>query len=597
MNLYILTDARTPSLRMAAEHLRHPSNRRKHKGIYPELHKELFCETAGTDALQPARVLWARHKTVADKLRALTTEDINKGDQVVITVPKIDEDQIPKVAKALNQMRRKGVEIFWFSAPEWFDRGNTVPGACEGIKGVNRFTNPFYEKIENNNGPIGELIDYIEYKLAHIFMEPELADGSKMNEEEILLEIVITLSKSAETCFATPSNLIIAQPGTESTKSSNPYTLCTRFKEKGYPSFAGNSRIIEQFKERLLRLAISDRNVLIIGETGTGKENAAYFLHEFSPRRKKPFLALNCAGKEDPLLESELFGHKKGAFTGADREKEGMIKKANGGTLFLDELPDASQRFQAKLLRFLECGEFYAVGSSTKETVDVKIVAGAQLELLKEKKTRLDFLTRIAQSHLVTPSLYELIENNRTREPDKEPDIVTMARNQAARLISKTRVNPNRTATCFTHEDLVGIWEELGTPEIREALMGYSWPGNVRELKNVISEWICVGHSLEEAITAPTTLAARLSGDTVKVAGEQNAPCTDWTTFDGPDGQPLVSFRPVNSLHELATANKIASMYVRHVHSSLAAKGFTQKEIGKQIEIKHNNTYAKYKKG
>jgi DNA-binding NtrC family response regulator len=214
-------------------------------------------------------------------------------------------------------------------------------------------------------------------------------------------------------------------------------------------------REVLQFAERA---ATSDAKVLITGETGVGKDIVASHIHRHSARRHAEYVAVNCAGVTESLLESELFGHLKGSFTGAFRDKVGKLLLANGGTLFLDEVGEMSLRMQGLLLRFLENGEIQAVGSDAVRHVDVRVVAATNrnlTELVRSGQFREDLLYRLQVIHIHVPPLRE-------RRPDIRP--------LAAHFIGKSK------RTVSLSED---AWK---------ALERYRWPGNVRELQNIVEQ-------------------------------------------------------------------------------------------------------------
>jgi len=254
----------------------------------------------------------------------------------------------------------------------------------------------------------------------------------------------------------------------------------------------GSSDVMLRELKRLRKLAPSKSTVLIIGETGTGKELFALALHELSPRAGKPFKVLNCAAVTESLLESELFGHVKGAFTGALVDRKGLVASADGGTLFLDEIGDMPQPMQAKLLRTLETGEVLPVGSNDVEFFDVRFVAATNHdlgELMRQGKFREDLFYRLhAQGALRLAPL-------RARRDDI-PALVKRFLEQANR----------ENGTHFE-----GI-----TPGAMRKLMNHNWPGNVRELRNVISRMCLEGEGTMLDVDAlPETM--RASTDLVPV--------------------------------------------------------------------------------
>ena len=227
------------------------------------------------------------------------------------------------------------------------------------------------------------------------------------------------------------------------------------------PGFVVTSPAMTELLETAERAAASPAKVLISGESGVGKDLVARFIHTHSPRKAAPFIAVNCAGLTETLLESELFGHVKGSFTGAYRDKRGKLQLAHRGTLFLDEVGEMSLRMQALLLRFLENGEIQAVGADHAETrVDVRVVTATNrnlLELAADGRFREDLLYRLNVIHLPVPSLRE-------RPEDVRP-LMTHFATRAGRPLT------------FTDEAL-------------RAFLAYRWPGNVRELMNVVEQLV-----------------------------------------------------------------------------------------------------------
>ena len=225
-----------------------------------------------------------------------------------------------------------------------------------------------------------------------------------------------------------------------------------------------------------LQVAESDANILILGESGTGKELIAGTVHANSTRTGKPFVSLNCAALSDTLLESQLFGHVRGAFTGAVMNQRGLIEEADGGTLFLDEIGDVSPAMQAKLLRVIQEKDFMAVGSTRPRSVDVRFVAATNKDLtveVAEGRFREDLYYRLNVITIELPPLRE-------RREDIEPLALHFLDTYTRRMKKHIR----------------GI-----APDALKLLNDYDWPGNVRELENVIERAVILCRS--EQITAP----------------------------------------------------------------------------------------------
>jgi DNA-binding NtrC family response regulator len=233
------------------------------------------------------------------------------------------------------------------------------------------------------------------------------------------------------------------------------------------------SDALEAVYDSALRAAASNLSVLLLGETGVGKDVLAHALHKASPRASAPFIPLNCAALSESLLESELFGHEKGAFTGAQAAREGLFEAADGGTVFLDEVGDLPLTTQAKLLRVLEERRVLRVGGRSFRDVDVRFVAATNRNLEQEAaagRFRQDLFFRIAGIALTVPPLRE-------RRADILPLAMRFAENHSRQLGSSAA-------------------PEIST-EARSKLESYDWPGNVRELRNVVERTITLHGSGE----------------------------------------------------------------------------------------------------
>ncbi len=230
---------------------------------------------------------------------------------------------------------------------------------------------------------------------------------------------------------------------------------------EGHTRLVGESRRMQRVRELIAKVAPTHSTVLILGETGTGKELVARSLHEHSLRSDKPFVAVNCGALPETLIESELFGHRKGAFTGADEHRVGLFEVANGGTVFLDEIGELPKAMQAKLLRVLESGEVRRVGDNEPFQVDVRVVCATHRdleEMVHAGEFREDLMFRINTFEIHIPSLRERLE-----------DVPELAQHLLTRFRRDARAD-----------------EELLAPDATERLMAHVWPGNVRELANVL---------------------------------------------------------------------------------------------------------------
>lgn len=244
---------------------------------------------------------------------------------------------------------------------------------------------------------------------------------------------------------------------------TNKYRAARRRLEhlEGGSQLIGASAPMEKVRKLIARVAPTNSTVLVLGETGTGKELVARALHDQSHRAELPFVAINCGALPESLIESELFGHRKGAFTGADTHRVGLFEVANGGTLFLDEIGELPKSMQAKLLRVLESGEIRRVGDNDSFLVDVRIVCAThrQLDRMVAQGTfREDLLFRINTFEISLPALRE-----------RPSDIAQLAQH----LLRRFRVHAKPDDVLFT-------------PDALAMLSDYAWPGNVRELANVV---------------------------------------------------------------------------------------------------------------
>ena len=259
----------------------------------------------------------------------------------------------------------------------------------------------------------------------------------------------------------------------------------------------GESPKMRELRQLIQTVAKTDARALVLGESGTGKELVAGAMHSLSPRGSKNYIRINCAAIPETLLESELFGHERGAFTGALRQKHGRVEEADGGTLFLDEIADMSRPLQAKLLRFLEDGSFTRVGGTHELRVNVRFVAATNrdiVEAIRKGDFREDLFHRLNVVQFRLPPLRE-----------RGDDVLLLAEH----FLQHFAAAMNRSARKLS-------------PAARQKLMAHAWPGNVRELRNVIERALILETSGEvQSSNLPDfQLEARLQrGDTPRPTG------------------------------------------------------------------------------
>jgi DNA-binding NtrC family response regulator len=286
-----------------------------------------------------------------------------------------------------------------------------------------------------------------------------------------------------------------------------------------------------------LQVAASDANILILGESGTGKELIAGTIHYNSGRRSRRFLSINCAALSDTLLESQLFGHVRGAFTGAISTQKGLLEEADNGTLFLDEIGDVSPAVQAKLLRVIQERDFIPVGATKARKVDIRFVAATNKDLEKEVREgrfREDLYYRLNVITLDLPPLR-----------DRREDIEPLARHFLQKF--SRRIN----------KELTGI-----DPEALAALTGYHWPGNVRELENVMERAVILARS------------GRITVDALPIRTE---PVAAFRAEQGP--APLVSLETMERDH----IQRILTSTGYHKSRSAEILGISRKTLDRKI--------------
>jgi two-component system response regulator HydG len=288
-----------------------------------------------------------------------------------------------------------------------------------------------------------------------------------------------------------------------SLRTENAYLKNRLADNYSFSKIIGTSEVMRELFSTLTLVAESDATVLILGESGTGKELVANALHENGPRKKGPFIKVNCSALHENLLESELFGHEAGAFTGATTRRKGRFELAHGGTLFLDEIGDMSLTTQAKILRVLQEGEFERVGGNNTISVDVRLLAATHKDLehmIKEENFRQDLYFRLAVVPVELPPLRE-----------RQGDIPALANHFLAK---KNKINK---------KNIKGFH-----PETLSIFMRYNWVGNIRELENTIERAIilCLGDQI-----TPRELPPRFLPDS-EISKTSDFSSRGWTLRD-----------------------------------------------------------------
>jgi DNA-binding NtrC family response regulator len=309
-------------------------------------------------------------------------------------------------------------------------------------------------------------------------------------------EMVIAVKRAIEHARMARENAVLRTATEEGMTSSGPQAGADSLGLRGMDRIVGDSAAMRRVKQQIVAVAESHGTVLICGESGTGKEVVARAIHELSPRAGEAFLGMNCAALSESLLESELFGHERGAFTGAEKLRKGRFELADRGTLLLDEISEISPRVQAKLLRVLQERAFERVGSSMTIGVDVRVIATSNRDLPKAVARgdfRQDLFFRLNVLPIHIPALR-----------DRAEDVPALVEH----FVAITARREGRQAKPFT-------------PEAIALLQGYEWPGNVRELQNIVERAVvlCRGEAVERSMLEPWLL---LDASTVPAAAPMN---------------------------------------------------------------------------
>ncbi|MBX3177252.1 MAG: phage shock protein operon transcriptional activator [Candidatus Hydrogenedentes bacterium] len=330
------------------------------------------------------------------------------------------------------------------------------------------------------------------------------------------------------------------------------------------PDALGESEVFLDFQERLSRVAAVDRPVLLIGERGTGKELAARRVHFLSRRWQEPLVELNCAALPASLIESELFGHEAGAFTGAQRQRRGRFELANGGTLFLDELGNIPLSVQEKILRVVEYGRFERVGGTEQVSVDVRIVGATNADLprlAEEGRFMRDLLDRLSFEVLYLPPLRA-----------RQEDILLLAQHFSSRMAFELG---RKTIPRFS-------------AAVEKALNAHPWRGNVRELKNVVERAVyqARGELIDRVVFDPfhSPFAPLPVGEGSVLAGGEAAPVRA-----AEEAGPAVDLaRPFTE--------QVAALERRLIQAALEEARFNQRKAAELLGLTYHQFRGLYRK-
>ncbi len=345
------------------------------------------------------------------------------------------------------------------------NEGFVVTEAADGKEGLEKFTHQNFDLVLCDIKM--PKLDGIEFLSAAMLLKPE-TPIIMISGHGNIETAVDAVKKGAYDYIAKPPDLNRLLITIRNALDKNSLVKETKRLKKTVSKvqeIIGTSEAIQKIKDTIEKVAPTDARVLITGENGTGKELVAHWLHEKSNRSDKPIIEVNCAAIPSELIESELFGHEKGSFTSAIKQRIGKFEQANGGTLFLDEIGDMSLSAQAKVLRALQEGKITRVGGDKEIAVDVRFIAATNKDLLAEvadKKFRLDLYHRLGVILIHVPSLNQRLTDIPALVDQFLTDIATAYR-QLPKSIDKKAM---------------------------EALLAHNWTGNIRELRNVIERLI-----------------------------------------------------------------------------------------------------------
>lgn len=417
-----------------------------------------------------AEVILSSKSKIGGVLKGLPGKGYRQMHVCAVGIPAEDLD---RVVQALARLKRQGTKSTWYCGAGYLEefREALQPHCrCQfGNDGMSISEYIFRQFYPDGSGEVEEnIIRFVGTKYAS---KEDIPTGFKAHWERIdelktLVQAAVRRWINLEDMAAFP-HAVRVLAGVDELNSQD-RKMIQSFNEQQGTYLKGKSAVIKKLRKTIARCGPFDSQVLITGETGTGKEVVARLVHECSGRSNNPFASINCANLEGSLLQDRLFGHKKGAYTGADSDRAGLFEIANGGTLFLDEVGEMPLATQAQLLRVIQEGEYLRLGDDKPRETDVRIIAATNRDLLEKVECgdfRQDLYFRLAVILIHLPPLRE-----------RKEDIPTLADHVLYSLCKKYKLKLIRLK-----------------PRQMDQLKNYRWPGNIRELQNVLERYIVMG--------------------------------------------------------------------------------------------------------
>lgn len=537
------------------------------------------------------RVEHIRAESISERFE-LMLDRSSRDDRFLISVSYISPEQLEKMSSCLYRGNLEPERITLSS----FACFSHISAWCRkhGVK----FIDNDLKKRELN-----EEIQAGQDRLLEIFMgRTRSATNSDISLKRIWVQYRLMLAIISRTeSLSDVVRQLIQNMNLPENSLEDELVRAVRYFKLGEPDMAGGSyscearddgNLIDRIRQRINIIAATDYNVLLSGESGSGKEAIAWAIHELSPRQNKPFLAINCAGLPDELLESEMFGYKKGSHNRADKEHPGFLGSLNGGSLFLDELPEMSPRIQAKLLRFIESGEYRPIGGIKNRFANVRIIAAGQPALIQEhSRIRQDLLSRVNQLDIQVPPLREL--EKQSAGTIKKIIFILLERYT---WVTVFRAGAKHVLTPYDIKELQNTFQKK---EIAEQLSRRPWDeSNVRELNNFLRRWVVFGeeelqqldknhHSNKSAVQSycgPQLYDKSLEKFLRHASTRQEL-------------QELLSEKPLRTIRN-AYVRHVFAMYAKIIEQENATEGAqkkpSQKELAALMGITEN-TLSRYK--